>query len=73
VIDCRSLRARFGSLSRLIADLRAQGLSNVLSDPGPALSRPALARAQAAFTTHADAEGRVTETFEVLTLSGWRR
>ena len=35
--------------------------------------RAALARAQDAFASQADAEGRVTETFEILTLSGWRR
>ena len=73
VIDSRSVTVRFGALQRLIGDLRAQGLSNVLADPGPPLTRAALARAQDAFTGQADAEGRVTETFEILTLSGWRR
>lgn len=73
VVDSRSLKVRYGSLRRLVSDLRAQGLGNQLADPGPPLSRAAYARAEAAFAALADSEGRVTETFEILTLSGWRR
>ena len=68
VTDGRSLSVSFGSFARLIADLRAQGLSNVLANPGPPLGKAALARARAAF-----GDGRVTERFEILSLSGWRR
>jgi SAM-dependent methyltransferase len=67
VIDSRSVRVRFADLDRLVGDLRAQGLSNVLARPGPPLGREALARARAAFGT------QVEETFEILTLTGWRR
>lgn len=67
VIDCRSLEVRFSSLASLVADLRAQGLSNVLADPGPPLGKAALARATAAFGE------RTVERFEIVTLSGWRR
>jgi len=70
VIDCRSLRASFRSLDGLIEDLRAQGLSNVLARPGPALGKAALARAREVFAA-AGSEGRTTERFEILTLSGW--
>lgn len=70
VIDSRSLRASFRSLDGLIADLRAQGLSNVLARPGPALGKSALARAREAFAA-AGSDGRTTEHFEILTLSGW--
>jgi len=73
VIDSHAVTVRYRSLRRLVDDLRTQGLGNVLADPGPALTRTALARAEAAFTARKDDEGRVTETFEVLTLSGWRR
>lgn len=67
VIDRRSLEVRYSSLDRLVGDLRAQGLANVLIRPGPALTRTALARARAAF-------GQSTmERFEILTLSGWKR
>lgn len=72
VADQRATKVRFSSLQRLLDDLRAQGLSNVLADPGPALGKAALARALASFDSAAQ-DGRVTETFEILTLSGWRK
>jgi SAM-dependent methyltransferase len=72
VADARGLDVRFGSLSALVSDLRAQGLGAVLADAAPALGKAALARAQAGFAQAADAQGRVTEHFEILTLSGWR-
>jgi SAM-dependent methyltransferase len=72
VADSHTLEVRFGSLDRLVADLRAQGLSNVLADPGPPLSKSALARARAAFAA-AGKGGRTTERFEIVTLTGWKR
>ena len=73
VTDARTLRARFGSLERLASDLREQGLSNCLARPGPALGKAGMARAHAAFAAQAASDGRVTETFEILTLSGWAK
>lgn len=67
VVDSRSLEVRFRSLAALLADLRAQGLGNVLARPGPVLSRTALRQAERAFATG------TTERFEILTLSGWKR
>lgn len=67
VVDSHAVRVRFADLDRLVADLRAQGLGNVLARPGPPLGRQALARARAAFGS------RVEESFEILTLTGWRR
>ena len=72
VIDSRTLQASFRSLDGLVADLRAQGLSNVLARSGPALGRAARERARAAFA-EAGADGRTVERFEILTLSGWRK
>jgi SAM-dependent methyltransferase len=72
VVDSRTLRASFRNLDALVADLRGQGLSNVLARHGPALGRAALARAREAFAA-AGSEGRTVETFELLTLSGWTR
>jgi SAM-dependent methyltransferase len=72
VIDSRPLDVSFRSLDALIADLRAQGLSNVLADPGPPLGKAASQRARAAFSEAGD-QGRTVERFEILTLSGWRR
>lgn len=72
VIDSRTLTVSFRSLPALVADLRAQGLSNVLARPGPALNREAFQRACAAFAASGE-NGRTTERFEILTLSGWKR
>jgi hypothetical protein len=72
VVDTCSLHVRYGQLETLIHDVRAQGLSNVLADPGPPLSVSSLKSARSAFSERADSEGRVTETFEILTLSGWQ-
>ena len=73
VIDTRTLAVSFRSLDALVADLRAMGLSNLLADPGPPLGKATLERARAAFQQGADEAGRVVESFEILTLSGWRK
>ena len=72
VIDSRSLDVSFRSLGGLIADLRAQGLSNVLANGGPPLRKSALKIACEVFTASGQ-NGRTVEHFELLTLSGWRR
>ena len=70
VADSRTLKVAYRRLGQLVDDLRAQGLSNVLATPGPPLGKAALARAEAAFAAEADEQGRVVESFEILTLSG---
>jgi SAM-dependent methyltransferase len=72
VIDSRSLDVGFRGLDRLVGDLRALGLGNVLASPGPALGKAALASARDAFAG-AGENGRTVERFEILTLSGWKR
>jgi SAM-dependent methyltransferase len=72
VVDSRTLQVSFRSLDGLVADLRAQGLSNVLDRRGPPLDRAALERARRVFAD-AGSNGRTVETFEILTLSGWVR
>lgn len=71
--DSRTLDVRYSSLRRLVADLRAQGLGNCLARPGPLLGKAGLKRAEAAFAAMADSDGRVTERFAILTLSGWNK
>jgi SAM-dependent methyltransferase len=71
VVDHRHVDVAFRSLERLVGDLRAQGLSNVLADPGPVLGKAALARAREAFAAEGK-DGRTVERFEILTLSGWK-
>jgi hypothetical protein len=72
VVDSRGLDVSYRSLSRLVADIRAQGLSNVLRQPGPPLNRAQWNVAQAQFAS-AGSDGRTVEHFEILTLSGWKR
>jgi SAM-dependent methyltransferase len=67
VVDSRALEVRFRSIDRLLTDLRAQGLGNVLARHGPSLGKAALARASAAFG------GPTVERFEIVTLSGWKQ
>lgn len=69
VADFRSLDVRFSSLEALVSDLRAQGLTSALASFAPPLSRAMLAKAEATFMGGQD---RITERFEILTLSGWR-
>jgi SAM-dependent methyltransferase len=71
VADSRTLHASYRSLDRLVADLRDQGLGNVLASPAPPIGKAALERARAAFLAGAD-DGRVVESFEIITLSGRR-
>ena len=72
VADCHTVRVAYRSLERLVGDLRAQGLGNVLASPGPALGKAALKQARAAFEELTDPDGRVVEVFEIVTLSGRR-
>ncbi|MDR7103212.1 methyltransferase domain-containing protein [Croceicoccus sp. BE223] len=71
VVDGWGFEVAFESLEQLVGDLRAQGLGNVLNDPGPSLGKSALVRAQTAFADRAGDDGLVRERFEVVTLSGW--
>ena len=70
VVDTQTLTVRYSSLDRLVQDLREQAMGNVLASPAPPLSRAALDRARAAFLAQADDDGKVSETFEIVTLTG---
>lgn len=72
VVDTHALTVRYSSLDRLVADLRDQGLGNALAKPAAPLGKAALERACAAFASRADADGKVPETFEIVTLTGRR-
>lgn len=73
VVDSHHIDVRFSSFERLIADLRAQGLGNCLAKPGVPLGKSALGRAKTAYDSRVDANGKVMERFEILTLSGWAK
>jgi len=70
VADAHTLSLAYRSVERLLGDLRAQALGSVLADVAPLV---ALGAVREAFLAGADADGRVVETVEVVTLSGWRK
>ncbi|WP_271438761.1 methyltransferase [Pontixanthobacter luteolus] len=72
VVDSHVITVRYSSLRTMVADLRDQGLASVLRRPGPPLDRAAMARAETAFRDLADDQGKVTEKFEMLTLTAWK-
>ena len=71
VVDTVPLKVSYPSLDRLVADLREQALTNVLADPPPPITKAGLTRARQEFDRLRNDEGRVIETFEILTLTGW--
>ena len=72
VVDSHTLDVRYASLGRLLADMRAQGLGNALASPAPSPGKTGLVRAREAFAALAEEDGRVTERFEIITLTGRR-
>ncbi len=70
VADAEPLNVRYGNLGRLFDDLRGMAGSNILVDR-QAMGRSTLARASAAFADGADPDGRVSERFEIIYLTGW--
>jgi SAM-dependent methyltransferase len=72
VVDSYPLKVRFSSLGRLVSDLRDHGLTRTLTSPVPPLTRAWLTRAERAFDAMREGDGKVTETFEILVLTGWR-
>jgi SAM-dependent methyltransferase len=73
VVDVDTVRARYDHPLKLIADLRAMGETSVLAQrPRAPLGRPVLARASELYMQRfGEADGRVTATFEIITLTGW--
>jgi hypothetical protein len=65
--------ARYASALELIRDVRAMGESNVLTERAKRpLSRAVVARAAAIYQTRfAGPDGRVSATFDIVTLTGW--
>jgi NADH dehydrogenase [ubiquinone] 1 alpha subcomplex assembly factor 5 len=71
VADGEALEARYRDLAGLLADLRFGAQGAVLAGARPTLGRMQAAAAHGAFLGEADADGRVTETFELVYLIGW--
>lgn len=72
VIDVDRMTLRYGSLDRLVADLRAMGATNQLARKAPRLGKAGHAAAQSAFAAFGDGE-KTTEKVEILQFLGWTR
>lgn len=72
VADTQTISVRYTSLEQLVGDLRALGWTNVLAARARRpFGRRGLTAARDAFAARADADGRITERFEIVHLSGW--
>ncbi len=72
VVDRHTLSVRFSSLERLVSDLRDHGLNSALYNVAPHICREGWQRANEAFDRLAEEDGKVTEAFEIVTLTGWK-
>jgi hypothetical protein len=70
VVDIDRIPVAYSSLDRLVADLRAMGATNVLTNRPRFISRAARSAARDAFAQSGH-EGRTVETFEVLHFAAW--
>lgn len=70
VVDVDRAAISYRSLSRLVADLRAMGATNVLRQRGRPLSRPAREAAIHAFAAAGNGE-RTAESVEILHFAAW--
>jgi hypothetical protein len=63
---------RYSGLPALVRDLRAMGETNVLAGPIRPLNRAILMRASELYAErHAEPDGRISATFEIVNLAGW--
>jgi len=72
VTDVDRVTVTYPDLPALIRDLRGMGETNQLAGPIRPLSRGVIGRAAVAYSEgHADDQGRLPATFEIVNLSGW--
>jgi SAM-dependent methyltransferase len=73
VADADSVIVRYSSMFALIADLRAMGMTNALTERSkkPASRSLFLRAAELYAAGHADADGRLRATFETFWIAGW--
>lgn len=73
VADVDRFTVRYPDLFALVRDLRAMGETNVLAGTIRPLTRGVLARAASLYAErHAEADGRIPATFEIVHLAGWK-
>lgn len=72
VADQDRLTVRYDTLFDLMRDLRAMGATSVLKERGRAAGRALFLRAAELYAErHADADGRIRATFQIVSASGW--
>jgi SAM-dependent methyltransferase len=72
VVDSEIIPVRFPNLLALVADLRAMGATNIMvSRSHIPISRMGLAAAIADFAAAADPDGKTTEHFNIVYMTGW--
>lgn len=74
VVDSDKITVSYESPLALMRDLRAMGEGNIMRlRPRKGLNRAIISRANEIYVERfADDDGRVTATFEIITLSGWK-
>lgn len=71
-VDVDRITVRYPDLPALVRDLRAMGETSALAGPARPVRRDVLARAAALYAErHADPDGRIRATFEIIHLTGW--
>ena len=70
VADLETLDVRYADFGRLLDDLRGMAASNMLT-ARTGMTRGVLARAAQAFTEAAGPDGRTTERFAIVFVTGW--
>lgn len=70
VADTERLSVRYRDVFGLLKDLRGMAASSLLPDRMP-MTRGKLAALAEAFAARGDADGRTTETFDVIFVTGW--
>jgi NADH dehydrogenase [ubiquinone] 1 alpha subcomplex assembly factor 5 len=70
VVDVERVQVTYKSLERLVADLRAMGVTNILNARPKPLTRAQREAAARAFAAAGDGQ-RTTETFEILHFAAW--
>lgn len=72
VSDVDRVVVRYPDLLALVRDLRAMGETNALAGPSRPLTRAIVTRAAELYADrHADVDGRIPATFEIIHLAGW--
>jgi NADH dehydrogenase [ubiquinone] 1 alpha subcomplex assembly factor 5 len=71
VCDLDALEVRYADWRTLVSDLRGAGLGNALVGPRNYAGRQSMIQLDAIWRAMADADRRVTETFNFLQINGW--